>query len=290
MKLNRNDPCWCGSLKKYKKCHYDFDKKLAILKNQGKEIPLPEMIKNEQQIEEIRKASSLNSELLDYIEQHIKIGMSTEDIDVLAKEFTEKHDAVCADYQYMGFPKHICTSINNVVCHGIPSKKVILQDGDIINVDATTNVNGYYGDASRMFMLGNVSKEAKQLVTVTKECLEKGIETIVPYQSCLGDIGRAIEAHASKYGYSVVQELCGHGVGLAIHEEPNVVHFASKEVSFVIVPGMIFTIEPMINAGKKDIYLDEEDNWTIFTADGKLSAQWEYTLLVTETGVEILSK
>lgn len=290
MKLNRNDNCWCNSGKKYKKCHYSFDQKLQDLKNKGYKIPPNSMIKNEDQIEQIRKAARINSALLDHIEEAIHIGMTTEDIDILAADFTAANNAECADFGYMGFPKHICTSINDVVCHGIPSEDVILKDGDIINVDGTTSLNGYYGDASRMFMIGNVSEEAKRLVTVTKECLEKAIETIVPYKSCLGDIGKTIEKYATDNGYTVVHELCGHGVGLALHEDPNIVHYDADDDSYVIVPGMIFTIEPMINQGTRDVYLDADDEWTIYTTDGKLSAQWEHTLLVTENGVEILSK
>lgn len=163
MKLNRNDPCWCGSEKKYKKCHLQFDEKLNALKLAGKKIPTHKMIKNEVQIEGIRKAAIVNSGLLDYIEEHIHAGMSTEEIDIMAKEYTAKYHATCADYQYMGFPKHICVSINDVVCHGIPSEDVILKDGDIVNVDATTMLDGYYADASRMFMIGNVSEEAKKI-------------------------------------------------------------------------------------------------------------------------------
>ncbi len=290
MKLNRNDPCWCGSEKKYKKCHLQFDEKLNALKLAGKKIPTHKMIKNEVQIEGIRKAAIVNSGLLDYIEEHIHAGMSTEEIDIMAKEYTAKYQATCADYQYMGFPKHICVSINDVVCHGIPSEDVILKDGDIVNVDATTMLDGYYADASRMFMIGNVSEEAKKLVLDTKKALELGIASIVPYQSCIGDIGKAIETFAKANNYSVVQEFCGHGVGLAIHENPYVFHFEPNEKTVTIVPGMVFTIEPMLNLGKRDVFVDSDDEWTVYTEDGSLSAQWEHTLLVTETGVEIISK
>lgn len=290
MKLNRNDPCWCGSEKKYKKCHLQFDEKLNALKLAGKKIPTHKMIKNKAQIEGIRKAAVVNSGLLDYIEEHIHAGMSTEEIDIMAKEYTAKYHATCADYQYMGFPKHICVSINDVVCHGIPSEDVILKDGDIVNVDATTMLDGYYADASRMFMIGNVSEEAKKLVLDTKKALELGIASIVPYQSCIGDIGKAIETFAKANNYSVVQEFCGHGVGLAIHENPYVFHFEPNEKTVTIVPGMVFTIEPMLNLGKRDVFVDSDDEWTVYTEDGSLSAQWEHTLLVTETGVEIISK
>lgn len=290
MKINRNDPCWCGSEKKYKKCHLQFDEKLKELKLAGKKIPTRKMIKNEAQIEGIRKAAAINSGLLDYIEEHIHAGMSTEEIDIMAKEYTEKYHTTCADYQYMGFPKHICVSINDVVCHGIPSKDIILQEGDIVNVDATTMLDGYYADASRMFMIGNVSPEAKKLVEDTKKALEIGIASIVPYQSCVGDIGKAIETFAKANNYSVVREFCGHGVGLAIHEDPYVFHFEPNERTVTLVPGMVFTIEPMLNLGKRDVFVDADDEWTVYTEDGSLSAQWEHTLLVTEDGVEIISK
>ncbi|MFQ8705907.1 MAG: methionyl aminopeptidase [Thomasclavelia sp.] len=290
MKLNRNDLCWCGSQQKYKKCHLQFDEKLELLEQQGKMLPTHEMIKNSKQIEGIRQAAIINSGLLDYIEKNIKIGMSTEEIDIMAKEYTSKYDAVCADYQYCGYPKHICVSINDVVCHGIPSVSEIIQDGDIVNVDATTMLNGYYADASRMFMIGNVTTEAKKLVKNTKKALELAIDAITPYQSCVGDIGKTIEKFAVNNGYSVVKEFCGHGVGLAIHENPYIFHFEPNEPTVILVPGMVFTIEPMLNLGYPDVFVDADDEWTVFTEDGSLSAQWEHTLLITETGVEILSK
>lgn len=288
MKLSRNDECWCGSHKKYKKCHMDFDEKLKYLKRQGYLIPPHKMIKNEAQIQGIREAAVVNNGLLDYIEQHIHSGMTTEDIDVMTNEFLESHHATSADLHYEGYPKSICTSLNDEVCHGIPSKKVVLKDGDIINVDATSVVNGYYADASRMFMIGEVSDEAKRLVEVTRECLYKGIESIRPWKSCIGDIGIAIEEHAKKHGYSVVREFCGHGVGLAMHEDPYVLHYNPHRPTMVLVPGMVITIEPMINQGKRYIHIGQ-NNWTAYTDDGKLSAQWEHTLLITETGVEIIS-
>ena len=281
MKLNRNDLCWCGSQKKYKKCHLAFDEKLEQLKQQGKKIPTHKMIKTPEQIEGIKKAAVINSGLLDYIEANIKVGMTTEEIDVIAKEYTAKYGAVCADYQYMGYPKHICVSINDVVRHGIPNEQTILQEGDIVNVDATTMLNGYYADASRMFMIGKVSNEAKKLVSDTKKALELGMASVIPYQSCVGDIGKAIETFA---------KAMGHGVGLAIHEDPNVFHFEPNVPTVTLVPGMVFTIEPMLNLGGREVYVDESDEWTVYTDDESLSAQWEHTLLVTEDGIEIISK
>ena len=268
----------------------ELDKKLELLKQQGKKVPTKKMIKTKQQIEGIKKAAIVNSGLLDYIEENIKAGMSTEQIDIMAKDYTKKHNAICADYQYCGYPKHICVSVNDVVCHGIPSDDQILQEGDIVNVDATTMVDGYYADASRMFMIGKVSKEAKQLVEDTKKALEIGISSIIPYQSCIGDIGSAIENFAKAHGSSVVEEFCGHGVGLALHEDPYVLHFNPHKPTEVIVPGMVFTIEPMLNLGSRHVFVDADDEWTVYTEDGSLSAQWEHTILITETGVEIISK
>ncbi len=289
MKLSRNDKCWCGSNKKYKKCHLEFDRKLDEYKRQGYKIPDRKMIKNEKQIEGIRKAAIVNNGLLDYIEAHIKADISTEDIDIMTQEYLASHNAKSADLHYQGYPKSICTSINDVVCHGIPSSKDILKDGDIINVDATSVVEGYYADASRMFLIGNVSEEAKRLVEVTKECLYIGMNTIKPWKSCIGDIGNAIEKYANEHGYSVVREFCGHGVGLSIHEQPWVYHFQTHTSTELIVPGMVITIEPMINAGKREIYIGK-NGWSAYTKDGSLSAQWEHTFLVTETGVDIISK
>lgn len=290
MKLNQNDLCWCGSQMKYKECHLQFDERLEQLHQLDKMLPSHKMIKNTEQIKGIKKAAKVNSGLLDYIERNIKAGMTTEEIDVMAEQYTTKYNAICADYQYCGYPKHICVSINDVVCHGIPSESEIIHDGDIVNVDATTMLNGYYADASRMFMIGKVSKKAKQLVQDTKKALDLAINTIVPYQSCVADIGRTIETFAKANGYSVVKEFCGHGVGLAIHENPYIFHFEPNETTVTLVPGMVFTIEPMLNLGNADIFVDADDGWTVLTEDGSLSAQWEHTILITETGVEILSK
>ena len=253
-------------------------------------VPSKKMIKNDKQIQGIKEAAIINNGLLDYIEKNITCGMTTEDIDIMTNEYLKEHHAHSADLNYEGYPKSICTSVNDEVCHGIPSKKKILKDGDIINVDATTEYNGYYADASRMFMLGNVSDEAKRLVAITKECLYEGMKTIIPWKSCIGDIGEAIEKHAHQNGYSVVEEFCGHGIGLTMHEDPFVYHFKPNEKTVLIVPGMVFTIEPMINQGSKGVHLEYDNDWTVYTDDGLLSAQWEHTFLVTEDGVEIISK
>ena len=214
--------------------------------------------------------------------------MSTEEIDRMVYEYTTSHGGIPAPLNYEGYPKSVCVSINNVVCHGIPSENTILKEGDIVNVDATTIVDGYYADASRMFIMGKASEEAERLVQVAKECLEKGVEAVKPW-GFLGDIGAAVSEYAEANGYSVVIDLGGHGVGKQFHEEPFVPHVGEAGTGMVLVPGMVFTIEPMINAGGYEVYIDEEDEWTVYTEDGSLSAQWEYTLLVTETGIEILA-
>ena len=284
------EKCWCGSGKAYKDCHKNFDIKLEEKKKEGYLIPPRKFIKNEKQIEGIKKAAVYNNALLDLIENNIKAGMSTEEIDDMCVKFLKENNCASADFNYEGYPKSICTSINDVVCHGIPSKKDILKDGDIINVDSTLSYEGYYADASRMFEIGSVSEKAHKLVYVTKECLKRAVECIKPWETTLNDIGLTIEKYAHKRGFSVVEEFCGHGVGLSMHEDPYVLHYSIKQRTYLIVPGMVFTIEPMINEGRKNITIDDIDGWTVRTFDGKLSAQWEHTLIVTEDGVEIVSK
>lgn len=289
MNLNRNDECWCGSKLKYKKCHMSFDEKLKYLKDNGFIVPSHDIIKTKDQIEKIKESSNINNAVLDLVAKEIKEGMTTDDIDKIVHDFTISQGAIPAPLGYGGFPKSVCTSINSEICHGIPSKDVVIKDGDIINVDVSTIYNGYYSDASRMFMIGNVSEEAKRLVEVTKECLYKGIEAVKPWKH-IGAIGAAIQEHAEKNGYSVVRDFGGHGIGLKFHEDPFVFHIGKKDEGMILVPGMIFTIEPMINQGDYELYIDADNEWTAYTEDGKLSAQWEHMVLVTEDGVEILSK
>ena len=287
--MNKEDKCWCGNKINYSECHKQFDFKLEELRKQGKIVPNKKLIKNQKQIDGIRKACQINSQILDKVAQKIRAGMTTDDIDKIVYDETIALGGKPACLGYEGFPKSVCTSVNSVVCHGIPSKKVVLKDGDIINVDCTTEVDGYFGDSSRMFMIGNVSAEAEKLVKVAKECLDLAVKKIKPYDH-VGDIGHIVSKHAKANGCSVVKELGGHGVGLAMHEDPFVSHTAKKGTGMILVPGMVFTIEPMINAGKADVCIDENDGWTIWTYDDSLSAQWEYTLLMTETGLEILAK
>lgn len=287
-KIGRNDPCWCGSGKKYKLCHMGMDEKLRELKRMGEIVPKRKMIKTPEQIDGIRKAGVLNTAILDMVGEHIHAGMSTEEINTLVHEYTIAHGGIPAPLNYEGFPKSVCTSINDVICHGIPSPDEILKEGDIINVDVTTILDGYYADASRMFCIGEVAPEAKKLVEDTKKAVDMALPYLKPWGH-LGDIGAVISNFAYSEGYSVVEEIGGHGVGIQFHEDPYVCHIGEFDTGMVLVPGMVFTIEPMINAGGEDFYQDEENGWTIYTMDGSLSAQWEYTVAITEDGYEILT-
>ncbi|MBR2812036.1 MAG: methionyl aminopeptidase [Solobacterium sp.] len=262
--------------------------KMETFKGRGIELPDLSLIKRPTMIEGIRKASKLNTAVLDEVAKHIRAGMRTSEIDDIVREFTHANGGICAPYRFEGFPKSVCTSINHEVCHGIPSRLVRLHKGDIVNVDATTIVDGYYGDASRMFMIGDVSPARKKLVEETKKCLEIGIAAAQPWATT-GDIGYAISKYARSLGYSVVEELGGHGVGCDFHEDPFVAHFGLPHTGTLLVPGMIFTIEPMINAGRREVVIDPFNKWTIYTEDKSDSAQWEHTILITETGNEILT-
>lgn len=289
MDMKRNSKCWCGSGLKYKSCHASFDEKYMMYQAKGNKMPPKELIKNKQDILGIKKSAAINDGVLDLVASKICAGMSTDDINMLVHEYTVGHGAIPAPLGYGGFPKSVCTSMNDEVCHGIPDASIVLQEGDIINVDVSTIYHGYYSDASRMFMIGEVSEEAKRLVEVTKECLEVGLRAVKPWGH-VGDIGAAIHAHAKANGYSVVRDFTGHGVGKEFHEEPMVTHVGVAGTGMMLVPGMVFTIEPMINVGDYEVYVDAENNWTAYTEDGSLSAQWEHTVLVTEHGLEILAK
>lgn len=266
----------------------ELDKKVLYFQNKGHLVPSRKLIKTPEQIEGIRRSGLINTAVLDLVASEIKAGMSTAEIDKMVYDFTVSHGAIPAPLNYEGFPKSVCTSINEVVCHGIPSEDEILEEGDIINVDVSTILDGYYSDASRMFIIGKTSPEKEKLVRVAKECLEIGMQAATPF-GFVGDIGNAIEKHAKKNGFSVVRDLCGHGVGLEFHEEPDVEHFGRKGTGMLLVPGMVFTIEPMINMGTYKVFVDEEDDWTVVTEDELPSAQWEHTFLMTENGLEILT-
>ncbi len=246
------------------------------------------IIKTPEQISGIRKSSRLAANVLKYIEPYVVAGTTTEHLDNIIQKYIEDNGAISATIGYNGYPKASCISINDIVCHGIPSETVTIRNGDIVNIDVTTILNGYYGDTSKMFLVGDVSKEAKNLVEATKHCLELGIQQVKP-GAYIGDIGFVIARYAHSKGYSVVYEFCGHGVGLQFHEEPQVEHIARKGSGEVMREGMIFTIEPMINLGKPRVKIDPKDGWTARTIDGKLSAQFEHTVLVTSKGYEILT-
>lgn len=287
-KPGRNDPCWCGSGKKYKKCHIDFDEKIEEFEVAGHIVPSHAILKNAEQIEKIKESAKINIAVLDYVAEHIKAGISTAEIDKWVYDITTKMGGVPAPLNFEGFPKSVCTSINNEVCHGIPSEDVIIKDGDIINVDVSTNLNGYFSDSSRMFCIGNVSEENRKLVEETKNAVYEGLKQVKPW-GFLGDMGQAVNDYVKSKGYSVVREVGGHGIGLEFHEDPWVSYISKKGTEMLMVPGMIFTIEPMVNAGKPDIYVDEDNGWTIYTEDNSMSAQWEIQVLVTEDGYEIIA-
>ncbi len=290
--MQRNDPCWCGSGKKYKKCHMDFDAridefKFNVLKGQVR--PPHSIINTPADIEGIRKSAVINDGTLDLMAELVKPGIDTESLNQAAHEYITSRGGIPACLNYEGFPKSVCISVNEVVCHGIPSRKTILKEGDIVNIDVTTILDGYFSDASRMYIVGGkTSERAERLVRVTKECMELGIEAAKPWHF-LGDIGAACAAHAKANGYSVVTDLGGHGVGKKFHLEPFVSHDTKPDTGMLLVPGMVLTVEPMINEGKKEVEVDSGDHWTVRTKDRKLSAQWEKTILITETGREVLS-
>ena len=287
--MERNELCWCGSGKKYKKCHLAIEERIAYHEEKGEIVPTRDILKTIPQIEGIKKSARLNTAVLDHVAEHIHAGMSTEEIDRLVYDFTVSHGGIPAPLHYQGFPKSVCTSINNEVCHGIPDESIILEEGDIINVDVSTILDGYFSDASRMFMIGNVSERARKLVEVTKECVELGLAQAKPWNH-LGDIADAINTYAKANGYSVVEDIGGHGIGLEFHEDPWVSYVTPKGSEMLLVPGMIFTIEPMINQGSPEFYVDEDNGWTVYTDDDGLSAQIEYMVLIKEDGVEVLTK
>lgn len=288
MKIGRNDPCWCGSGKKYKICHMALDEKIHHYELEGHMVPRRDILKTKEQIEGIKESSKINIAVLDAVEKMIAPGISTEEINQLVHDMTVRMGGIPAPLNFEGYPKSVCTSINEVVCHGIPSKDRILIEGDIVNVDVSTIYRGYFSDSSRMFCIGEVSEEKKKLVQVTKECVEKGLEMVKPW-NFLGDMAQVINDHAKANGYSIVVEIGGHGIGLEFHEEPFVSYVTNAGTEMLMVPGMVFTIEPMVNMGTSEIYVDDQDGWTVYTEDGMPSAQWEITVAVTEDGHEVLT-
>ena len=287
-KLGRNDKCWCGSGKKYKSCHMMIDDKIHQYELQGHIVPDREMLKTPEQIEGIRESSKINIAVLDAVERMIGPGVTTEEIDRVVYNVTTQMGGIPAPLNYEGFPKSVCTSINEVVCHGIPSKDRVLKEGDIVNVDVSTLYKGYFSDSSRMFIIGETTPEKRRLVEVARECCYKGLEEVKPW-GFLGDMSQAVHDHALANGYSVVREIGGHGVGIEFHEDPWVGYTGKRGTDMLLVPGMVFTIEPMVNMGKPDVVTHVDNEWEIFTEDGLPSAQWELMVLVTEDGHEVLS-
>ena len=285
-KVRRNDPCPCGSGLKYKKCCLQKDSaspksnKLSYLQKYGIRL------KETEDIVGIKNAGRLAIETLDMVEASIRIGMTTDDINTLVHDYTIKNGAKPAPLGYRGFPKSVCVSVNEVICHGIPGNRV-LEEGDIVNIDVTPILNGYYADANKTFFVGKSSPNAKKIVNVARECLRRGMTMVIPGNR-IGDIGFAIQSFAEKEGCSVVREFVGHGVGFDFHEPPQVPHHGNRGEGIKLVPGMVFTIEPMINLGTKNLKI-LDDGWTAVTLDGALSAQFEQTILVTEEGCESLT-
>lgn len=284
----RNDECWCGSGKKYKKCHIGFDERLQQLYEQGFEVPPRSLLKTPQDIEGIKKSAAVNIGVLDYVAERIGPGVTTGEIDRWVHDYTVEHGAVPAPLNYEGFPKSVCTSINEVVCHGIPSDNEVLAEGDIVNVDCSTILDGYFSDSSRMFCIGRVDPEKKRLVEVTKDSIDKALSQVKPW-GLLGDVGQVVNEFAKEHGYSVVREFGGHGIGIEFHEDPFVSFVAEAGTGMVLVPGLVFTIEPMINLGAPEIDMSDPNGWTVRTKDGSPTAQWEIQIAVTEDGYELLS-
>lgn len=290
--MKRNDNCWCGSGKKYKKCHLIFDERIDSIKfnkNKGQVRPQHKLINNAADVEGIKRAAVINSGALELAGSLVKEGVDTLTINDAVHEFITSHGAHPSCLGFEKFPKSVCISVNNVVCHGIPSKKTVLKNGDILNIDITTDLDGYFADASRMFTVGEISAEAERLIRVTREIMEVGIAAAQPWHF-VGDIGAACSKMARANGYSVVTDLGGHGCGKAFHLDPFVSHDCAAGTGMLLVPGMSLTVEPMINLGHKQVEVDESDGWTVRTKDGSLSAQWEKTILITEIGNEVLAE
>lgn len=246
-------------------------------------------IKTAEELDKMRVAGRLAGQILEMIAPHVVPGITTGELDRICHDYiVNEQQAIPAPLNYHGFPKSICTSINEVVCHGIPSDKKVLKQGDIVNIDITVIKDGYHGDTSQMFAIGKVAPHAERLMAITRECLYRGIEVVRP-GATLGDIGHVIQQHAEQNYYSVVREYCGHGIGAIFHEEPQVLHYGSPGKGMELKRGMTFTIEPMLNAGRRDVKLNNKDGWTVSTRDGRLSAQWEHTLAVTENGCEVFT-
>ena len=285
-KVGRNDPCPCGSGRKYKKCCQGKSTAPKVDLRQEYEQKHRIRFKTPAQIDGIRKAGELTVATLDLVAGEIRPGITTDYINTLVHEFTINHQATPAPLNYRGFPKSVCTSVNDEICHGIPDDR-ILKDGDIVNVDVTPILNGYYADANKTFFVGTPGKDAVKIVNVARECLKKGMAMARPGNTT-GDIGWAIQSYAEENGCSVVREFVGHGVGLGFHEPPQILHYGKRGQGIELLPSMVFTIEPMINLGKCFLHILDND-WTAVTDDGKLSAQFEQTVLITDVGMESMT-
>lgn len=284
----RNEPCWCGSGKKYKKCHAAIDERLQECYLNGQEVIYRHLLKTPEDIEGIKRSAAINIGVLDMVAERIAPGVTTAEVDQWIYDYTVEHGGIPADLNYEGFPKSVCTSINDVVCHGIPSERDVLREGDIVNVDCSTILDGYFSDSSRMFCIGEVSPERKKLVEVTRESIQRGLAQVKPWNT-LGDMAHAVQTYVEENSFNVVREFGGHGIGKEFHEDPFVSHVGEPGEGVVLAPGMCFTIEPMVNAGGADIDMNDPNGWTVRTADGSDSAQWEVQLVVTDTGYELLS-
>lgn len=290
VKVGRNDLCPCGSGQKYKKCclakggqaENQETQDIKALYQRRYKIRL----KEPHEIEGIRKAGILVMQTLDMVESALRVGMKTDEINTMVHEYTIRSGATPAPLHYRGFPKSVCVSINDVICHGIPGER-LLKDGDIVNVDVTSILDGYYADANKTFLIGTPGEKARKITNVSRESLKRGLDMVRPGNT-IGDIGWAIQTYAEGEGCSVVREFVGHGVGLDFHEAPQIPHYGRKGSGIVMVPGMVFTVEPMINLGQKELRV-LADQWTAVTLDGSLSAQFEQTVLVTEDGYESLT-
>lgn len=265
----------------------ELSKWLIYLNNWIKELMIK--IKNQTEIKKMRKAGKLTAELLEHLGQYVSPGISTAEIDARCVEFAKNNNAICAPLNYHGFPKSLCTSVNNVVCHGIPSENDILQDGDLVNLDVTLIVDGYHGDTNKTFILGDVDDEIKVFVERTRNAMMRGIEAIRP-GGYLSEVGKAIEKYITKFRYGIVRDYGGHGIGKNFHEDPHVFHFYTPANKVRLKPGMCFTVEPMINMGGYEVVTSQKDGWTVTTLDNSLSAQFEHTILVTDKGYEILTE
>jgi methionyl aminopeptidase len=285
--INRNDPCWCGNNEKWKKCHYPHLQPVSLAHEYKKKFNI--LLKTEKQIDGIRQACKLAKTILHELCIKAKAGVTTKELDQLSQQLHQRAGAIAAALGYgtPPFPSSICTSLNNVVCHGIPNDKPLIE-GDIVNIDVASILNGYFGDCSAMVAIGSINKEKKLVLKVSYESLNRAIKILKP-GVLVSAIGKTIEDYATSQGCSVVNQFVGHGTGLNFHEEPEIPHHYNS-IDIPLAPGMVFTIEPMINAGVRELFIDSKNQWTAYTLDGKPSAQWEHTILITQNGHEILTQ